>query len=1262
MYSFSLNINNPTNTVAIGAYAGNYNQGGNAVAFGFNAGAANQGTGAVAIGALAGMSAQGTFGVAIGMNAGNNVQGQAAVAIGAAAGFSGQLANAVAIGPSAAGIQPTTQLRSLLGMTGPISTYVNNTAYTGFTGFFISTSGFLGVTGAQQGANAIAVGSSAGAYNQTTGAIAIGQNAGLLAQSLNSIAIGSNAGAQDVVGWIPTPSTLTITNLLSIAMSGSGQYQLTVPNITTAPTYYYLCTNGNTLSPTWSVITLAGATSCLCIVSSSGQNMMLLGGSTTSYSTNYGQTFVNSTVPSTQCPWNTTTLIGFTVSSSTLQYILVGQASTNSGIYLSINGQTSSYSFTKIDGFGGLPLLSSGYAFYNTFYIFAMSSSGNTAIVCMNASNNSGSNIYYTNNIVSSNPNIGIYPIWIPLANANNTNGLPSLVNISISFITWTTTAISGNGDYILVGAFVLNNSNNNSYVYLSTNGTSGTPTFSQVVGLPSLAWSSFTISISGQYMYAIGLNGATRRTNQLYYSTSFGTNWTQLALPSNVNNSSTGAFLAMSQDAQYLLLALYNSSPLYNGVVNNSIAIGTLAGSNNQGGNSVAIGTNAGAINAGGFSVAIGNNASAENDPLVYGAGVTSSFSTAFPVSAGQGIGVSQNGQYIVYGGQATGATTLALSTDGGLSMVNATAQPTLLTMASIVMSANAVFQLTIAYNASLSGGGYFYTSNGTAGAAISFSLIPQNTSGGIAGTSWGGACGAMSSSGQYIIVGNAYPGTSSSINYLYYSTNGGTIVPSLPTFSLLGASNGIPTAVNTNFWAQGSMSSSGQYIILPYSNASNVSTNIATIHNVYYSTNGGALSTASTITFTALLNFPSNNLPQAPFNNGNYWFHGSAMSSSGQYILLIVGPSFNTLAVGGYAYLSTNGGPFSTPSTLVFNPISFPNMSSAYLFSCCSVSNSGQYMMISMYTNPSTVFYVSYTYGQTWHFISATGVSNGVVSAMSGDGTKLVFCNNTNSIIYFTLISNTTANTVSIGNSAGQYNQAYGSISIGNQAGQTFQGGIVSATNVGSNAIAIGYQAGQSWQGANAIAIGYQAGQSGQPAGSFYISTTSIRPSTFGQTLPQALCYSTVTGEIFGNTTKTFIIDHPTDTARHLVHGCLEGPENGIYYRGTGVCSDAVATITLPDYVKRIGKDFTVHVTRIATCAADALLAPFVVSPVVDGSFTVSGPSGSFWWTVYGSRGDIEVQPLRSDGERVGDGPYTSLRMHTSPQSPLETNEWQQ
>ena len=48
------------------------------------------------------------------------------------------------------------------------------------------------------------------------------------------------------------------------------------------------------------------------------------------------------------------------------------------------------------------------------------------------------------------------------------------------------------------------------------------------------------------------------------------------------------------------------------------------------------------------------------------------------------------------------------------------------------------------------------------------------------------------------------------------------------------------------------------------------------------------------------------------------------------------------------------------------------------------------------------------------------------------------------------------------------------------------------------------------------------------------------------------------------FGATTKSFNIKHPTKKNKRLIHGSLEGPEHGVYYRGRSV----INIIELPDY----------------------------------------------------------------------------------------------
>jgi hypothetical protein len=45
---------------------------------------------------------------------------------------------------------------------------------------------------------------------------------------------------------------------------------------------------------------------------------------------------------------------------------------------------------------------------------------------------------------------------------------------------------------------------------------------------------------------------------------------------------------------------------------------------------------------------------------------------------------------------------------------------------------------------------------------------------------------------------------------------------------------------------------------------------------------------------------------------------------------------------------------------------------------------------------------------------------------------------------------------------------------------------------------------------------------------------------------------------------------------------------------------------------------------------------------SEVKQGKFAVYGDPGPFFWVVYGSRLDIEVEPLKDSVSVKGDGPY--------------------
>ena len=110
---------------------------------------------------------------------------------------------------------------------------------------------------------------------------------------------------------------------------------------------------------------------------------------------------------------------------------------------------------------------------------------------------------------------------------------------------------------------------------------------------------------------------------------------------------------------------------------------------------------------------------------------------------------------------------------------------------------------------------------------------------------------------------------------------------------------------------------------------------------------------------------------------------------------------------------------------------------------------------------------------------------------------------------------------------------------------------------------------------------------------------------------------------------TTKSFLIDHPTQEGKQLQYGSLEGPEHGVYVRGY---TDA-NTISLPDYwTELVCKDsLTVHLTP-----KDFAQPNLFVSGVIDNKvYLQSDDQISAYYTINGTRKDIgplEVESLQS------------------------------
>ena len=107
---------------------------------------------------------------------------------------------------------------------------------------------------------------------------------------------------------------------------------------------------------------------------------------------------------------------------------------------------------------------------------------------------------------------------------------------------------------------------------------------------------------------------------------------------------------------------------------------------------------------------------------------------------------------------------------------------------------------------------------------------------------------------------------------------------------------------------------------------------------------------------------------------------------------------------------------------------------------------------------------------------------------------------------------------------------------------------------------------------------------------------------------------------------TSKSFLIDHPIEENKKLQYACLEGPENGVYVRGT----TNSASIELPDYWSELIHEdsITVIVTPIGK-KQDLYIKS--KSPQL---IMIGGVKGSYDYVVYGERKDIdrlEIEPLK-------------------------------
>jgi hypothetical protein len=259
-----------------------------------------------------------------------------------------------------------------------------------------------------------------------------------------------------------------------------------------------------------------------------------------------------------------------------------------------------------------------------------------------------------------------------------------------------------------------------------------------------------------------------------------------------------------------------------------------------------------------------------------------------------------------------------------------------------------------------------------------------------------------------------------------------------------------------------------------------------------------------------------------------------------------------------------------------------------------------------------------------------------------------------------------------LAIGTFSGYQNQGEGSTAIGVNAGGENQGDYALAIgssaaqfSQGTRGIAIGYASGQNNQGQNSIAIGSLSGQNNQHNNTIMLNASGAQLDSTGTNSLyidpirsdvnptfNTLTYDTTTKEVVYNPVKTFVIQHPECGDKYLVHACLEGPEAGVYYRGES-CTDLYdkqhnkfyTVVHLPSYVDKFATNFTIQITPIAKHIADKY--PNTITSKVDKNmfYVSSDVECGFYWTVFGMRNSIVVEPKKGERNLKGFGPYTYL-----------------
>lgn len=131
-----------------------------------------------------------------------------------------------------------------------------------------------------------------------------------------------------------------------------------------------------------------------------------------------------------------------------------------------------------------------------------------------------------------------------------------------------------------------------------------------------------------------------------------------------------------------------------------------------------------------------------------------------------------------------------------------------------------------------------------------------------------------------------------------------------------------------------------------------------------------------------------------------------------------------------------------------------------------------------------------------------------------------------------------------------------------------------------------------------------------------------------------------------------KTFVIDHPADADRYLVHATTESPHNGVEYWGTVELTGNDTVVELPPYFEALTAQHgrAVFLTPIVEDTAWFKVPVMAATYPQNGRFTIKASSGGHLvsWQVKAIRKDVpklETEPLKDSVTPKGTGPYRYL-----------------